>query len=607
MDEREEVIQGYISRINPSQIIIGGGLFGVALNEIVYVGNQKIVGEVIKLDGDSTIISLYEDAVGLQVGDRIICSGSSLSIELGPGLIGQIFDGLQNPLAEIAEETDSLYIPRAANNFAPLDHTKLWYFEPNKKLSTGSFLSGGDIYGQVKETPIFTHRLCLQPDRSGRITYLAPEGSYTLNDTVLRLEEAGRETNYKMSYKWPVHKPRPVAETLRSDQPLFVNIRAIDSLFPITHGSTVTMPGVWGCSKGHVMYYMSKYANIDAYIQVGSGDRSMEAVEHILSLPEGTTPDNQNMLMSRSVLISNTVGMANAAREASIYTAVTIAEYFRDMGYNICLVSDSTSRWVQALLQTSLILGETPIHYARDKPGTLYSKLDSFYGRAGNVLCQSSSPCSRKGSVTILSTVVSSGEWESDPEIAKTWDTVSAFWFLDVKLAQRRHYPSISWRVGFSKCYKLLEPYYKREYPGWIEIRKKMKEILELETDIIQQGEERELSEKDKVVLAVAKMIREDFLQQNCFTPYDRQCPFWKLAGMMKNFVKFYELAVEAVERRGMSFDALKKTEGVSQLMQRLCCMKFQEPFPRPGEEGGRVEIDEKYRRLYHDLDIIQN
>jgi V-type H+-transporting ATPase subunit A len=579
-------------------VVIAEKMNGAAMYELVRVGHDELVGEIIKLEGDTATIQTYEETSGLTVGDPVLRTGKPLSVELGPGIMGNIFDGIQRPLKDIADLSKSIFIPRGIN-VDPLDRKKQWYFEPRKDLIKGGLISGGDVYGQVVENSLIVHRLCLPPTKQGRITYLAPAANYTLSDPILKVEYRGEEESFHMSHSWPVRSPRPVAEKLRGDHPLLTGQRVLDALFPVVQGGTCAIPGAFGCGKTVISQSLSKFSNSDVIIYVGCGERGNEMAEVLMEFPSLTVNIDgvEESIMKRTALVANTSNMPVAAREASIYTGITLSEYFRDMGYNISMMADSTSRWAEALREISGRLAEMPADSGY--PAYLSSRLASFYERAGKVKCLGSPQ--RYGSVTIVGAVSPPGGDFSDPVTSATLGIVQVFWGLDKKLAQRKHFPSVNWLLSYSKYEKALDPFYEKFDPEFTALRRATKEILQAEddlTEIVQLVGRDSLADSDKVTLEVAKIIREDFLQQNGFTPYDKNCPFYKTTGMLKNTIRFYNLAQQVIQKSSednkITYNTIKNN--MNELMYKISSMKFQDPAD--GEEHIKQEFQDLYEEI---------
>jgi len=596
-DEEQESNYGVIFSVS-GPVVIAEKMNGAAMYELVRVGHDELVGEIIKLEGDTATIQTYEETSGLTVGDPVLRTGKPLSVELGPGIMGNIFDGIQRPLQDIADQARSIFIPRGIN-VDPLDRKKDWYFEPRKDVNKGGHITGGDIFGQVVENTLITHRLCLPPNKQGTITYIAPAGNYNLTQTILKIEFMGEEESLKMYHSWPVRTPRPVAEKLRGDYPLLTGQRVLDALFPVVQGGTCAIPGAFGCGKTVISQSLSKYSNSDVIIYVGCGERGNEMAEVLMEFPSLTVTIGgvEESIMKRTALVANTSNMPVAAREASIYTGITLSEYFRDMGFHISMMADSTSRWAEALREISGRLAEMPADSGY--PAYLSSRLASFYERAGKVKCLGSPQ--REGSVTIVGAVSPPGGDFSDPVTSATLGIVQVFWGLDKKLAQRKHFPSVNWLLSYSKYEKALDTFYDKFDSEFTGLRRQCKEILQQEddlTEIVQLVGKDSLAEGDKITLEIAKIIREDFLQQNGFTPYDRYCPFYKTVGMMRNLIRFYNLAQQSISKSSddskITFNTIKTSMG--DLMYKLSSMKFQDPA------DGEEHVKSEYADLYEEI-----
>jgi V-type H+-transporting ATPase subunit A len=414
---------------------------GAAMYELVRVGADRLIGEIIRLEGDAATVQVYEDTSGLTVGDPVERTGRPLSVELGPGALGTIFDGIQRPLKAIAAFSGDVFIPRGVDVPA-LDRSIAWEFAPS--IKEGARVAGGDIYGVVKENSLLDHRLMAPPAAAGVVTYVAPPGQYAIEEEVLELELGGVKTRYSMLQAWPVRAPRPVARKLLASTPLLTGQRVLDGLFPSVLGGTCAIPGAFGCGKTVISQALSKFSNSDGIIYVGCGERGNEMAEVLAEFPELTLtmPDGrEESIMKRTTLVANTSNMPVAAREASIYTGITLAEYFRDMGYNFSMMADSTSRWAEALREISGRLAEMPADSGY--PAYLGARLASFYERAGRAQCLGSP--AREGSVTVVGAVSPPGGDFSDPVTSATLGIVQVFWGLDKKLAQRKHFPSVNW------------------------------------------------------------------------------------------------------------------------------------------------------------------
>jgi V-type H+-transporting ATPase subunit A len=466
---------------------------------------------------------------GLTVGDPVQRTKKPLSVELGPGILDQIFDGIQRPLQVIAEKSGSVFVPRGVDVPA-LDAKKEWSFQPSK-LRVGDILSQGDIIGTVEENSLFSeHSILVPPKCKGRITYLADAGDYNIKHEILRLELDGKEESYSMSHYWPVRQPRPISEKLAGDVPLITGQRVLDAMFPSVLGGTCAIPGAFGCGKTCISQALSKHSNSEIIVYVGCGERGNEMAEVLDEFPALMTVKNgkEVSIMQRTALVANTSNMPVAAREASIYTGITLAEYFRDMGRNVSMMADSTSRWAEALREISGRLAEMPGDSGY--PAYLATKLAQFYERAGKVTCLGSPD--RRGSITIVGAVSPPGGDFADPVTTATLSIVQVFWGLDKKLAQKKHFPSVNWTISTSNYERQLDPYFNQFDKEFSQLRQKIKEILHEEvelTEIVQLVGRDSLSEDQKLTLDLAKIIKEEFLQQNAFTEWDYMCPLEKV------------------------------------------------------------------------------
>ncbi|ELA46126.1 V-type proton ATPase catalytic subunit A [Vavraia culicis subsp. floridensis] len=548
-------------------VVIGEKMAGCAMFELVKVGTIGILGEIIKIDNDRVTIQVYEETSGLRVGDRIVPLHKPLSVELGPGLLENIFDGIQRPLRDIFAEKKEIFIPRGVD-IPALDRNKRWRFVPVVKV--GDVLEGGDIFGEVDENTLVKHRILVPPDKAGKVSFIVSEGEYTLKDTVMRLITKDGEYMLRMSHEWSVRTPRPVKQKLMANYPLFTGQRILDSLFPCVQGGTTAIPGAFGCGKTVISQSLSKYSNSDIIVYVGCGERGNEMAEVLMDFPQ--LKIRGESIMKRTILVANTSNMPVAAREASIYTGITIAEYFRDQGYNVSMMADSTSRWAEALREISGRLAEMPADSGY--PAYLAAKLAFFYERAGK--CELLGSDARNGSVTIVGAVSPPGGDFSDPVTAATLAIVQVFWGLDKKLAQRKHFPSINWNLSYSKYIKSLEEYYNRIDPRFITDRKLCKEILQMDDDlneIVQLVGRNSLSERDKLTLDVSKLIKEDFLQQNGYSEYDHYSPFLKTRLMLSNIILYYQNSLRCIQN-GILWDKIRKK--TNDVFIKLMKMKFE-------------------------------
>jgi len=539
---------GFIKKV-AGPLVIAERMGGAAMYELVRVGHQELVGEIIKLEGDNASIQCYEETAGLTVGDPVKRTQAPLCVELGPGIMDNIFDGIQRPLKEIAKVVKDVFIPRGVN-IPNLSRESIWKYKANRELRVGDKISGGDIIGTVYENEIFSnHRILVPPNVSGEVTSLTPDGEYTIEEVLAVVKDLrGFDVPLKMYHKWPVRQPRPSADKLPGEVGLLTGQRVLDAIFPAVQGGTCAIPGAFGCGKTVISQSLSKFSNCDCVVYVGCGERGNEMAEVLKDFPALTAEvDGKEVpIMKRTVLVANTSNMPVAAREASIYTGITLAEYFRDQGKHVAMMADSTSRWAEALREISGRLGEMPADSGY--PAYLAARLAAFYERAGLVVCQGSPE--RKGSVTIVGAVSPPGGDFSDPVTTATLSIVQVFWGLDKKLAQRKHFPSINWNISYTKYMKVLETYFGGLVPGFIELRRECRMILQEEgnlQEIVQLVGKESLSEDQKLYLDMAKIIKEDFLQQNAFSEYDFMCPLEKTVGMLKSIITFFRCSMDAI------------------------------------------------------------
>lgn len=552
----------------------------------------------------------YFNIAGLTVGDPILRTRQPLSVELGPGILSTIFDGIQRPLKVIAGMSPNVFIPKGVE-VPSLDREKQWEFVPEDKIKIGSLLGGGDIIGTCFENNLFDeHRIMLPPKAKGKVTWIAPHGNYTIKDKIIELEFDGKKYEHSMSHYWPVRETRPCAKKLSADTPLLTGQRVLDALFPSVLGGTCAIPGAFGCGKTCISQALSKYSNSKIIVYVGCGERGNEMAEVLSEFPELTInyKGKEENIMQRTCLIANTSNMPVAAREASIYTGITLAEYFRDMGQPVSMMADSTSRWAEALREISGRLAEMPAD--QGYPAYMPSKLSKFYERAGRVLCQGSPD--RYGSVTIVGAVSPPGGDFADPVTNATLNNVQVFWGLDKKLAQRKHFPSVNWNISYSNYERQLEKYFDDYDIEFNYYRKTFKAILQEEeslNEIVKLTGRESLSEDQKVVFEIATIIREDFLQQNSFSEYDYFCPLYKTLGMMKCVTKFYDTAKKAIlespSDHKISWSIINNL--MKGQMYKLTQMKFEEPKLPEKEMRKKFddlcnEIETKFKELHKNI-----
>jgi len=539
-------IVGIIQKIS-GPAVIAKGMTGSRMYDIVRVGKEGLIGEIIRLDGDTAFIQVYEDTSGLKVGEKVLCTGNPLVVELAPGLLAGVFDGIQRPLAKIEAATGN-FIERGVD-IEPLDKEKKWLFQP--KVKKGDEVQPGDVLGVVQETEHMECRIMVPPDVSGAVESIN-SGEFTILETIAKV--GGREIS--MLQKWPVRKARPIMQKLDPDEPFITGQRIFDTLFPVAQGGTAAVPGPFGAGKTVVEQTLSKYAHTDIIVYIGCGERGNEMTDVLEEFPELIDPKTGGPLMDRTVLIVNTSNMPVAAREASVYTGITIAEFFRDQGYRVALMADSTSRWAEAMREISSRLEEMPGE--EGYPTYIATRLATFYERSGKVVCYGADK--RTGSITVVGAVSPPGGDFSEPVTQNTLRVVGAFWALDASLAHRRHFPSVNWNKSYSLYSELLDEWFTEQVAAdWTDLRAQMLQLLQKDAqlqEVVQLVGPDALQDAERLILEVSKMIREDFLQQNAFSEVDAYCSLEKQHGMMTGLVEFYERANEALDR-GVSIDEI--------------------------------------------------
>ncbi|HEX2305211.1 MAG TPA: V-type ATP synthase subunit A [Nitrososphaeraceae archaeon] len=522
------------------------GMSSVKMYETVEVGESKLIGEVIRLTGDVAFIQVYESTSGLKPGEEVVGTGQPLSVLLGPGIIGRIYDGIQRPLDDIAEKSGA-FIGRGITT-SPVDMKKKFKFNPTVKKDDTIF--GGSILGTVEETPLLTHKILVPPNYAeATITEIVKEGDYDLEDVIAQAKsKSADKIELKMYHKWPVRKPRPYAERYDPTVPLVTGQRIIDTYFPIAKGGTGGIPGGFGTGKTVTLHQIAKWADSQVVVYIGCGERGNEMTEVLVEFPHLIDPRSQRPLMERTVLVANTSNMPVAAREASIYTGVTIAEYYRDMGYDVVLVADSTSRWAEALREMSGRLEEMPAE--EGYPSYLASRLAEFYERAGRIRALGSPD--RSGSVTIVGAVSPSGADFTEPVTTHTIRFIKTFWALDTRLAYSRHYPSINWMQSYSGYLEDISKWWKENVsPDWYDLRAESYHILQREDtlkEIVRLLGPEALPDEEKLVMEVARMLKIGILQQNSFDKVDTYCSPVKQLKLVRLMVKFYKEAQKALK-----------------------------------------------------------
>jgi V/A-type H+-transporting ATPase subunit A len=515
--------------------------------EVVYVGSEGLIGEVIAVRGEKTYIQVYEETTGLTVGERVEATGRLLSAELGPGLIGSIYDGLQRPELEIGRILGDIFIRRGVKVNA-LDRSKKWVFEKNSEIRVGERISEGDVLGSVRETPLIDHKIMTPPGVKGVVEWIAGSGEYTVEDTIAVISAGSVKHEVKLHQVWPVRVPRPFKEKLPPSEPLITGKRVIDLVFPIAKGGKAAIPGGFGTGKTVMLQSLTKWSHADIAIFVGCGERGNEMSDALKSFRELFDVRRGRPMMERSVFIANTSNMPVAARETSVLLGVTIAEYFRDMGYDVLVVADSTSRWAEAMREISGRMEEMPGE--EGFPAYLASRLAEFYERAGRVVALGSPE--RTGSVTIFGAISPPGGDFSEPVVRNTLRYIQALYALDYELATRRHFPAISWLMSYSLYVDFVREYLDEISGGkWFEYRNLFLKILQRESellDIVRLVGPEALPEEDKLLLEAARMIREAFLQQNEYDPNDAYSSLEKGLLIMNAIIEFYNTSLKLVK-----------------------------------------------------------
>ena len=536
-----EKTQNVIYGINGPVVTVKGRT-GLSMLEMVYVGSLGLIGEVIRIERDVTTIQVYEETTSLKAGEPVVGTGSSLSVTLGPGIMGNIFDGIERPLRDVEKEFGA-FIGRGAS-LAALDPNKKW--KTTLIVKAGDTLSGGEIFATVPETAVITHKAMLTPTLSGTVEWAAADGEYTVNDTILKLRDAnGVLHDVTLAQRWPIRNPRPIAKRLPSDTPLFTGQRVIDTLFPLAKGGAAAIPGGFGTGKTTTQHQLAKYCDADIIIYVGCGERGNEMTQVLSEFSELIDPKTGNPLLDRTVLIANTSNMPVAAREASIYTGITLAEYYRDMGYDTAIMADSTSRWAEALREISGRLEEMPAD--EGFPAYLPSRLAEFYERAGRVETLSG----KGGSVSIIGAVSPQGSDFSEPVTQNTKRFIRCFWALDKNLAYARHFPAINWNDSYSEYVPDFSAWYRENVdPMFLTLREELCAVLMEENklmEIVKLIGADVLPDDQKLVIEVAHVIRAGFLQQEYFGKNDAFVPLKKQFAMMKVILQYYHKMRDAV------------------------------------------------------------
>jgi V/A-type H+-transporting ATPase subunit A len=549
------MIVGKISRIS-GPVVQAKGMEGIKIRDLVEVGELGLIGEVIEVKGDEIAVQVYEETDGLKVSEPVKSEGKPFLVQLGPGLLGSIYDGIQRPLEIIRDQTGS-FIQRGATG-DPLPKAKKWHFVPVKKA--GDSVAFGDVIGWVQEGPKIQHRILVPEGVEGKIAAIK-EGDYTIEQPVAELANGQKLTMVQL---WPIRRPRPYAEKVPTNVPLLTGQRIFDTFFPVPKGGSAIIPGPFGSGKTVSQQTLAKWSDADVVIYVGCGERGNEMTEVLTEFPHLEDPHTGAPLMNRTVLIANTSNMPVAARETSIYTGITLAEYYRDMGYDVALFADSTSRWAEALREISGRLEEMPGE--EGYPPYLASRVAEFYERSGRVICMGKDK--HQGSVTVIGAVSPPGGDFSEPVTQNSLRIAGAFWGLDARLAYSRHFPAINWLTSYTLYLDALKEWHGKEVsPEFLELRTEMLDILQKEDElkkIVQLVGRESLSEPDKLLLDIARTIREDFLRQSAFHEVDAYCPVKKQFLMMKAILAFYHHGQSLIGK--VSYDEISKLPAWEQL-----------------------------------------
>jgi V/A-type H+-transporting ATPase subunit A len=535
-------VKGTIERIS-GPLVVAKGMTGASMHEVVRVGEIGLVGEIIELDGDLASVQVYEETSGLRPGEPVTGTGEALSVELGPGLIEQFYDGIQRPLKSIEDASKSAFIARGITVPA-LDHEKLWKFEP--RVAVGDEVNEGDIIGVVQETVLVEHRVMVPNGMHGKVVSIET-GEFNIEQTICVIDDGKAKHNIAMLRRWPVRVDRPVARKLPPVTPLTTGQRVVDTFFPIAMGGTACVPGPFGSGKTVIQHQLAKWAEAQVVVYIGCGERGNEMTDVLREFPELTDPRSGQPLMKRTVLIANTSNMPVAAREASVYTGIAIAEYYRDMGYSVALMADSTSRWAEALREMCGRLEEMPGE--EGYPAYLGTRLASFYERAGRAICLGKD--GREGSVSVIGAVSPPGGDLSEPVTQNTLRVTKVFWGLDANLAYQRHFPAINWLNSYSLYTNKLDEYWDAKFDAeWTPSRVEAMKILEEESslkEIVQLVGMDALSRNERMTMETAKSLREDFLHQNAFSDVDTYTSMEKQFKMLTTILKFHHHGLDAL------------------------------------------------------------
>jgi V/A-type H+/Na+-transporting ATPase subunit A len=556
-------INGKIIRIS-GPVIEANNMRGSKMYDVVRVGTEHLIGEIIRLNEDVATIQVYEDTNGLKPGEIVSSTQEPLSVELGPGLISNIYDGIQRPLPAIYKQTGD-FIARGVQT-SPLDRKKKWRFVPRAKK--GDLAKGGDVLGEVQESPLILHRILVPPHVQGTLFSINPEGEYTIDEPVARVETSSGSLPLTMTHRWPVRKARPVTIKFDPSLPLITGQRVIDTFFPIAKGGTAAIPGGFGTGKTVMLHQLAKWSDATVVVYVGCGERGNEMTDVLREFSDLKDPKTGELLLNRTVLIANTSNMPVAARDASVYTGITIAEYYRDMGYDVALMADSTSRWAEAMREISGRLEEMPGE--EGYPAYLASRLAEFYERAGRAQLIGSKHT--EGSISVMGAVSPPGGDFSEPVAQNTLRITKVFWALDADLADKRHFPSINWLKSYSLYLEQVNPYWEEHVgKGWLQMLNRAMALLQKESElqeIVKLVGPDALPPRERALLEGARMIRENYLQQSAFHEVDTYCPGKKQFEMLRLMLHFSDKILDAAAKNVQMDDliALKSKESLARL-----------------------------------------
>lgn len=569
-------------------VVVASGMKGVEMYEVVRVGSEGLIGEVIELRGDTATIQVYEETAGIAPGAEVIATGASLSIELGPGVISNIYDGILRPLERIREISGD-FIARGID-VPSIDHKKTW---PVKiKVKKGDKIEPGQIVAEVKETAAVTHRILCPPNISGEAVKVRSDGSYTVDEEIIELKTSSGKAVIQLYQRWPVRIPRPNKEKQEPSIPLMTGQRILDTFFPVAKGGTAATPGGFGTGKTVTQQSLAKWCDADIIVYIGCGERGNEMTDVLKTFPHIKDPKTGKALLERTIVIANTSNMPVAAREASVYTGITIAEYFRDQGYSVALMADSTSRWAEAMREISGRLEEMPGE--EGYPAYLATRLAQFYERAGRVTALNG----KEGSVSVIGAISPPGGDFSEPVTQNTLRVNKTFWALDKSLASRRHFPAINWLTSYSLYLDSVTDWFKKNAgENWRELRDEAMKLLQKEEqlqEIVQLVGPDALPEAERLILEVTKMLREDFLQQNAYHDVDAYCPIDKQLMMLQVIINFHDLGKKALEKK-VGIDAISKMK-IKDIIARM------KEYPNDKFQSHYADVIRKMKQEFNSL-----